>query len=521
MATVTMIPAKSKVGARAKSEDAPKLRVAAYCRVSTDTDEQATSYDAQIEHYTDYIGKHPGWELAGIYADDGISGTNTKKREEFNRLIDDCMAGRVDMVVTKSISRFARNTLDCLKYIRQLKDKNIAVFFEKEAINTMDAKGEVLLTIMASLAQQESQSLSQNVRLGLQYRYQQGKVQVCTNRFLGYDKDEDGNLVINPEEAEVVKRIYREYLGGKSYYQIGQELSADGFRTEAGNDYWLPSTLKKILTNEKYIGDALLQKTITTDFLNKKRVANKGIVPQYYVEGSHEAIIPRELFMQVQEEMVRRANMETGTGKRRTYSGKYALSHHVFCAHCGDIFRRTCWFLKGKNVPVWRCVSRLERKKSGIDCPSRTIFETDLQAAVVTAFNQMIEQKDEFLPGMRLAMDRAMAQSNSPRVAEIDAKLETLQKELLKKANAKQGFDDLAEDIESLRSEKEALLLEDANRRGELDKLDELEAFLDEHQEPVTDYDEGLVRRLIERITVFEDRLAFEFKCGLETEVQM
>ena len=326
MATVTMIPAKTKVGARAKSEEAPKLRVAAYCRVSTDTDEQATSYDAQIEHYTDYIGKHPGWELAGIYADDGISGTNTKKREEFNRLIDDCMAGRVDMVVTKSISRFARNTLDCLKYIRQLKDKNIAVFFEKEAINTLDAKGEVLLTIMASLAQQESQSLSQNVRLGLQYRYQQGKVQVCANRFLGYDKDEEGNLVINPAEAEVVKRIFRENLSGKSYYQIGKELTDDGIRTAAGSDYWLASTLKKILTNEKYIGDALLQKTVTTDFLNKKRVINKGIVPQYYVEGSHEAIIPRELFMQVQEEMVRRANLETGTGKRRTYSGKYPSS---------------------------------------------------------------------------------------------------------------------------------------------------------------------------------------------------
>ena len=210
MATVRMIPARPAVGARKKTENAPKIRVAAYCRVSTDTDEQATSYDAQIEHYTDLIAKHPEWELAGIYADDGISGTNTKKREEFNRLIDDCMAGRVDMVISKSISRFARNTLDCLKYIRQLKEKNIAVFFEKEAINTLDAKGEVLLTIMASLAQQESQSLSQNVRLGLQYRYQQGKVQVCTNRFLGYDKDEDGNLVVNPEEAKVVKRIYRE-----------------------------------------------------------------------------------------------------------------------------------------------------------------------------------------------------------------------------------------------------------------------------------------------------------------------
>ena len=521
MATVTMIPAKTKVGARAKTEEAPKLRVAAYCRVSTETDEQATSYEAQIEHYTDFIEKHPGWELAGIYADDGISGTNTKKRDEFNRLIDDCMAGQIDMVVTKSISRFARNTLDCLKYIRQLKDKNIAVFFEKEAINTLDAKGEVLLTIMASLAQQESQSLSQNVRLGLQYRYQQGKVQVCTNRFLGYDKDEDGNLVINPEEAEVVKRIYREYLGGKSYYAIGQGLTADGIRTAAGSDYWLASTLRKILTNEKYIGDALLQKTITTDFLNKKRVANKGIVPQYYVENSHEAIIPRDLFLQVQEEMVRRARLETGTGKRRVYSGKYALSHLMYCAHCGDIFRRTQWWIRGEKIPVWRCVSRIEKRKSNVDCPSRTICEKDLHAAVVAAFNQLLEQKDEFLPGMKLAMERAMQASNTPRVAEIDERMKDLQKELLKKANAKQGYESLTEEIDALREEKEALLVEDANRAGLKQRLDELEAFLEEHQEPVTDYDEGQVRKLIEKITVYDDHLAFEFKSGLETEIQM
>jgi hypothetical protein len=269
------------------------------------------------------------------------------------------------------------------------------------------------------------------------------------------------------------------------------------------------------------IGDALLQKTVTTDFLNKKRVANKGIVPQYYVEGSHEAIIPRERFMQVQEEMVRRARLETGTGKRRVYSGKYALSHLVYCANCGDIFRRTMWFLKGENVPVWRCVSRLEKKKSGIDCPARTIFEKDMHAAVVTSLNQMIEQKDEFLPGMRMAVEMALAQSNGPRVAEIDARLEALQKELLKKANAKQGFDELADEIEDLRTDKEALLLEDANRQGVKQRLDELEAFLEEQQEPVTDYDEGLVRRLIERITVYDDRLVFEFKSGLETEVQM
>ena len=256
------------------------------------------------------------------------------------------------MVVTKSISRFARNTLDCLNYIRQLKDKNIPVYFEKEGINTLDAKGEVLLTIMASLAQQESQSLSQNVRLGLQYRYQQGKVQVCTNRFLGYDKDEEGKLIINPEEAEVVRRIYREYLEGKSYYDIGKGLTADGIKTAAGSDYWLATTLRKILRNEKYIGDALLQKTITTDFLTKKRVENKGIVPQYYVEGSHEAIIPRHLFMLVQEEIVRRARISTGTGRRSVYSGKYALSSIVYCAHCGDVYQRTQWLLKGEHVPV-------------------------------------------------------------------------------------------------------------------------------------------------------------------------
>ena len=327
------------------------------------------------------------------HADDGISGTNTKKREEFNRMIDDCMAGQIDMVVTKSISRFARNTLDCLNYIRQLKDKNIPVYFEKE------------LTIMASLAQQESQSLSQNVRLGLQYRYQQGKVQVCTNRFLGYDKDETGKLVINPEEAEVVRRIYREYLEGKSYYEIGKGLTADGIKTAAGSVFWLATTLRKILRNEKYIGDALLQKTITTDFLTKKRVENKGIVSQYYVESSHEAIIPKELYMMVQEKMVRRANLETGTGKRRIYSGKYVLSSIVYCAHCGDVFQRTHWNVHGRKKIVWRCVSRLHKKDRDINCPARTVTEADLHAVVVQAINEVcaksVQSQDNYLPSCK------------------------------------------------------------------------------------------------------------------------
>ena len=368
---VTVIPAIKRVGNNKNSESKPKIRVAAYCRVSTDSEEQASSYDIQIEHYTNYIKKNKEWELADIFADDGITGTNTK------------------MIITKSISRFARNTLDCLKYIRQLKDKNIAVFFEKENINTMDSKGEVLLTIMASLAQQESQSLSQNVKLGIQYRYQQGEVQVNHKRFLGYTKDENKQLVIDPEGAEVVKRIYREYLEGASLLQIARGLEADGILTAAGKAKWRPETLKKILQNEKYIGDALLQKTYTVDFLSKKRVKNNGIVPQYYVENSHEPIIPRDLFMQVQEEMVRRANLRGGKGcKKRVYSSKYALSSIVYCGHCGDIYRRVHWNNRGYKSIVWRCVSRLEEK--GSECTAPTINEETLQKAVVKAINELL-----------------------------------------------------------------------------------------------------------------------------------
>ena len=316
-------------------------------------------------------------------------------------------------------------------------------------------------------------------------------------------------------------RIYREFLEGKSYYAIGQGLTADGIRTAAGNDYWLASTLRKILMNEKYIGDALLQKTITTDFLTKKRVVNNGIVPQYYVENSHPAIIPRHLFMLVQEEIVRRARIETGTGRRSVYSGKYALSSIVYCAHCGDFYQRTQWVLKGEHVPVWRCVSRLQKKKLGIDCPSRTIFEADLHTAVVKAVNQLIEQKDELLPVFRANVEKALSASNSAAVAEVDAKLLAIQKELLKKADARQDFGDLADQIDALRDEKQRLLLEDANNTGLQQQLKTIEDFLAEQQEAVTEYEEALIRKLISKITVFDDKLVVEFKSGFETEVKM
>lgn len=459
MGNVMVIPARRQVGNTARQqENKPKLRVAAYCRVSTDSDEQATSYEAQVEHYTEFIQKNPEWEFAGIYADDGISGTNTKNRDEFNRMIEDCEAGTIDMIITKSISRFARNTLDCLKYIRQLKDKNIPVFFEKEAINTMDAKGEVLITIMASLAQQESQSLSQNVKLGLQFRYQNGQVQVNHNHFLGYTKDDEGNLVIDPEQAEIVKRIYREYLEGYSMDKIAKGLEADGILTGAGKPKWWTSTINKILRNEKYIGDALLQKTYTTDFLNKTRVKNNGIVPQYYVEGNHEAIIPKDIFLRVQEELVRRRVVKTSAnGKKRSYSCNHCFAQIVVCGDCGEMFRRIYWNNRGCKSIVWRCLSRLE--PTGHECHARTVNETVLENVVVQAINTLLGDKSTYQVQLQQNIAKVIREAQKTTADGIDEQLMELQKELLKKANNKEAYDELPTRFSnSVSSVKNALL---------------------------------------------------------------
>ena len=517
---ITVIPARKRVGNTAAVGQRPKLKVAAYCRVSTDSEEQASSYEVQVAHYTQFIQKNPEWELAGIYADDGITGTNTKKREKFNRMIQDCMDGNIDMIITKSISRFARNTLDCLKYIRELKEKNIPVFFEKENINTMDSKGEVLLTIMASLAQQESQSLSQNIKLGLQYRFQNGEVRVNHSRFLGYTKDEEGNLVIEPAEAEVVKRIYREYLEGASLLQIGRGLEADGILTGAGKTKWRPETLKKILQNEKYIGDALLQKTYTIDFLSKKRVKNNGIVPQYYVENSHEPIIPRELFMQVQEEMVRRANIRGGKGgKKRVYSSKYALSSIVYCGQCGDIYRRVHWNNRGYKSIVWRCVSRLEEK--GSECTAPTINEETLQAAVVKAINELLTNKEPFLSTLQKNIATVLNEENDNTTDDIDRRLEELQQQLLIQAKSKNDYEDVADEIYRLRELKQNALVENADREGKRQRIAEMTDFLNKQSRELEEYDEQLVRRLIEKVTIYEAKLTVEFKSGIEIDEEI
>ncbi len=514
---VMVIPARPQSRRGGQDDEAPKLRVAAYCRVSTDNEEQASSYEAQIEHYTGFIQGNPKWELAGVFADDGISGTNTKKRDEFNRMIKACMNGKIDMIVTKSISRFARNTLDCLKYIRQLKEQGISVFFEKENINTMDSKGEVLLTIMASLAQQESQSLSQNVKMGIQYRYQQGEVMVNHNRFLGYTKDEDKQLVIVPEEAKIVKRIFREYLEGSSLLQIGRGLEADEILTAAGNPIWRAESIRKILINEKYMGDALLQKTVTVDFLTKKRVENSRIAPQYYVENNHEAIIPRELFLMVQQEMARRANLTSGKdGKKRIYSGKHALSGIVFCEHCGDICRRITWNNRGCRSIVWRCATRLEKSS---DCLARTVSEPDLHKAVVDAINQVFAEKDEFLEILKDNIEAVLDGEESDELIEVETHLDELQHELLRLATSGAEYDSVAEKIHKLQAEKEEVLNRQVESLGAKQRIEDLMGFLTRQSKEIEEYDEVLVRRLIENITVSDDVLVVELKSRLKVNV--
>lgn len=519
MGSVIVIPAKRQVGNTVKQSEQKKLRVAAYCRVSTDSEEQETSYEAQVTHYTEYIQKNPEWELAGIFADDGISGTNTKKRDEFNRMIDECHAGNIDMIITKSISRFARNTLDCLKYIRELKELNISVFFEKESINTMDSKGEVLLTIMASLAQQESQSLSQNVKLGIQYRYQQGKVQVNHHRFLGYTKDAEGNLIIDEEQAEIVRRIYREYLEGKSMDKIAAGLEADGILTGAGNTKWHTSTINKILRNEKYMGDALLQKTYTTDFLTKKRIKNNGTVPQYYVEDDHEAIIPKDIFLLVQEELARRRIVHTSkNGKRHSYSCKHCFAQIVFCGECGEFYRRIHWNNRGVKSIVWRCCSRLEA--TGHVCHSRTVNETVLEQVVLDAINQVLCKKEDFLQTLHVNIATVVLQGDvlSPEV--IDQRLNKLQKELLKSVNQKDDYDDIADEILRLRDQRRQAEVDNVVKDAQVKQINDLQDFIKDQPTGITAFDEMLVKRLIAKITVFEDRFAVEFKSGLSIEIE-
>lgn len=418
---IIFIPANEQYD-RSRRAESKVLKVAAYCRVSTSLEMQENSYEAQLSYYTEKINSNPNWTMAGIYADEGKSATNTAKRNDFNTMIEDCVAGKIDMVLTKSVSRFARNTVDALLAIRKLKERNIGVLFEKEGINTLESTGELLLTILSSQAQEESRNLSENTRWGIVRQYEKGIFHVNYKKFLGYTRNKNGKLVIVPEEAQIVKMIFSLYMEGHSYSQIRRRLETAGIKTVTGKDKWWDNTLIRILSNEKYIGDALLQKTYTIDFLTKKRVTNKGIVPQYLIKNNHEAIISKDLFQSVQDERDRRKNMPCGeNGLKTKYSALYAVSNIMVCGECGYPYRRITRARKGKSKAVWRCKNRL-MNGSRYCTASPKLDEDDLHKMIAAAINRNAKAKavkDFLLPDckyddrlVRLVIERIEVKQN-------------------------------------------------------------------------------------------------------------
>lgn len=366
-----------------------KKRVAAYARVSTDSDEQFTSYEAQVEFYTHYIQSNPEWEFVAVYADEGITGTNTKKREGFNRMIKDALAGKIDLILTKSISRFARNTVDSLTTIRQLKEKGIEVYFEKENIYTLDSKGEVMLTIMSSLAQEESRSISENVTWGKRRSMEDGRFSLAYKHFLGYEKGDDGLPKIIEEEAKTVRKIYDLFLAGYTVRMIADQLTGEGIPTPAGKAKWSVSTIMSILQNEKYKGDALLQKTYTVDFLSKTVKKNNGEVPQYYIQNSHPAIIHPETFELVQNEIKRRQPNRRHLHKSSPFTAK------IICGDCGGFYGKKVWHSGTKyRSHIWRCNQKYSHEPP---CLTPNLRETEIKDAFVVAFNELLGDKEHYI----------------------------------------------------------------------------------------------------------------------------
>ncbi len=399
MAKVTTIPATISRFTAAPINEKKKRRTAAYARVSTDSEEQLTSYEAQVDYYTNYIKGRDDWEFVTVYTDEGITGTNTKHRDGFNRMVRDALDGKIDLIVTKSVSRFARNTVDSLTTVRKLKEKGVEIYFEKENIWTLDSKGELLITIMSSLAQEESRSISENCTWGQRKRFADGKVTVPFKRFLGYDRGPDGNLVLNPDEAITVRRIYSMFLQGLSPYGIATHLTADGVKSPGGKDKWNAGAVRSILTNEKYKGDALLQKSYTVDFLTKKKKVNEGEIPQYYVEGNHEAIISPDVFEQVQRELERRK------ADRGRHSSVHLFSGKIRCGQCGEWYGSKTWHSTSKyRRVIWQCNHKYDGEEK---CTTPHLTDDDIKSLFISAVNQLIGQKETITAALTASLDAA------------------------------------------------------------------------------------------------------------------
>lgn len=399
-------------------------RVAAYARVSTDSDEQFTSFEAQVDYYTRQIAANPDWMMVEVYTDEGITGTNTKKRDGFNRMIADALAGKIDLIITKSISRFARNTVDTLTAVRQLKDKGVEVFFEKENIYTMDSKGELLITIMSSLAQEESRSISENVAWGKRAKCEEGKVYLPYKQFLGYEKGPDGLPRIVEDQAETVRLIYKLFLDGLMPSGIAKKLTERGIPSPAGKSVWYSGTVESILTNEKYKGDALLQKTFCVNFLTKEMKRNEGELPQYYVEQSHPAIISPEVFDEVQQELKRRREARY-VGRSGCFSSK------IICGECGSYYGRKVWHSTDKyRTVIWRCQHKYS---NGEPCKTPHVTEDQIKAAFVTEMNRVSANKDQMLADIRVLITtltdtRELEESETAASKELETVSESMRK---------------------------------------------------------------------------------------------
>ena len=529
---IIVIPAKNE----SPQEQAKKrnLRVAAYCRVSTGDEEQLTSYENQKAFYTEKIMKNPEWTMVDIFADEGITGTSTCRRKDFLRMIRQCRQGKIDMILAKSVSRFARNTVDTLNYTRELRGMGIPVIFEEQNINSIYPESEFLITIHGAFAQSESEGISSRVKWGKHQAMRTGKANIQYKTLLGYEKGPDGEMVVNAEQAETVRKIYELYLSGQTLRNIKETLETGGFKNSAGTMEWTTSNLRTILSDEKYCGDVLLQKTFIQDCISKKVIKNTGQLPMYLIQNHHEAIIPRDRFDAVQVELARRKTLTSSTKKSAPtgmsrYSGKYALSGLLFCGECGTAYRRVVWTQHGEKRAVWRCSSRLDYGKKYCK-ESPTLDESPLQQAVLAAINASMSGCKVLADQLVDAMEQELAPvpGESMSLGDIDRAVTELGKQfdtlLAEAANGDadeyaERFRTISTTMEELKRRKAAILGIRQEQEQISRRIHAAASAMTAATVEITEWDDGVVYQLLEKVTVLTgNRIKVTFRNGVEIE---
>ncbi|PKR84085.1 recombinase family protein [Heyndrickxia camelliae] len=541
MQEVEVIKAKNVSSKQTRGNFLERQRVAAYCRVSTDSEDQLNSYKSQKAYYTDLIKKNKEWVFVDIYADEAITGTQVTKREEFQRMINDCMNGDIDMVITKSISRFARNTLDTLKYVRMLKEKNIAVYFEDEKINTLTMDGELLLVVLSSVAQQEVENISANVKKGLKMKMKRGEL-VGFQGCLGYDYNkEDKTITVNEKEAEIVRYIFNRYIEGAGGSVVGQELENLGYVTKYGSSTWAPSTILGIIKNEKYKGDLLLGKTFTVDPISKRRLDNMGEEDQFYIREHHEPIISEEVFEKAQEILNRRNKNrgKIGDGKREKYSRKYSFSCMLECGFCGSTLSRRNWHSGSEyNKVIWQCVAATKKGKKF--CPdSKGIPEQAIEEAFLESYRLLCDDNKDILDEFLQRMDDTLSSSTvNKQLSKLDKEIESIERKKSKlvdmrledtidKVSYEAKYSSFTEKQEQLLKDREKLQETAANEKDIKRRLRDFKKTL-EQNEVLSEFDRYVFESIVEKVIVGgydEDgnkdpaQLTFVYKTGLKNNV--